>query len=73
MVTSGINFKKLKEKRDLSYLVGWYCPLERNRQRYREEPPGREFREKSISRLTLSLALNRPPLNWQQRELIAGF
>ncbi|RKO66173.1 hypothetical protein [Desulfofundulus salinus] len=72
MLTAGIDFQKLKEKRDLLYLVEWYCPLERGRQWGEEELRGRDS-ELSLSRLTLPLALHRPLLNWQQREVIAGF
>ncbi|SHI35399.1 hypothetical protein [Desulfofundulus thermosubterraneus] len=72
MATAGINFQKLREKGDLSYLVEWYCPLEKEQQWDREESPGRGG-ELSLSWLTLPLALPRPLLNWQQREIIAGF
>lgn len=73
MVAARIDFKKANEKKDLSYLAGWYCPLEMNRQWGRQALPGRDYKEKASSQFSFSLTLTRPPLGIKQKQIMPVF
>lgn len=72
-MTVRIDPKKLKEERDLSYLAGWYCPVEKTRVVGNAlEADGRAQRI-SLSRFTHSLMFGKIQLSGAQKQAMAGF
>jgi len=68
-----IDFKKVREEKDLSYLENWYCPLERTGERDLNPASGGHSPPVSATHLIPWLSLNRVQFDLAQKQAMAGF
>jgi len=73
VLTARLDYKKIKENKDMSYLDSWFCPLEKACQAGFEPVIKGKIFNVSASQYTPTLILNSIPLKIKRRHAMAGF